>query len=445
MCGIVGILGTGPVAPLLVDALKRLEYRGYDSAGIATLEGGHLERLTRRGQAPAPRGEARPRVARRPLGHRSHALGDARRADRAERAPARDRRGVALVHNGIIENYRELKNELHRRGCPLRLRDRHRSDRPADRPQPRQGHEPRGCGQGDARAADRGLRHRRAVRGRGRSDDRCPPRQPARHRPRQRRDVLRVGRDRPRAVHRPRHLSRGRRLGGAHPQGRDDLRRARQPGRAADDAGAGHQLPGRPRQPPPFHGEGDSRTARSRRAYARQLSRFRRRPDAHRHRSRVSISRASTGSRSPPAAPPTMPASSANTGSSDLPDCRSTSISRPSFAIASSRSAQTGCRSWSRSPARRRTRSPRFAMQSRQGRRSRRSSTSASRRSRARRIIVLPTLAGPEIGVASTKAFTCQLGDARIARRRRRHGRAARSPRTTSGTSSGRSAKCRVS
>src|SRR3954452_3690966 len=44
MCGIVGILGTTPVAPLIVDALKRLEYRGYDSAGVATLEGGRLTR-----------------------------------------------------------------------------------------------------------------------------------------------------------------------------------------------------------------------------------------------------------------------------------------------------------------------------------------------------------------------------------------------------------------
>ena len=44
MCGIVGILGREPVAPLIVDALKRLEYRGYDSAGIATLEDGQLTR-----------------------------------------------------------------------------------------------------------------------------------------------------------------------------------------------------------------------------------------------------------------------------------------------------------------------------------------------------------------------------------------------------------------
>jgi len=49
MCGIVGILGHEPVAPALIDALKRLEYRGYDSAGLATLEHGHLTRLRSEG------------------------------------------------------------------------------------------------------------------------------------------------------------------------------------------------------------------------------------------------------------------------------------------------------------------------------------------------------------------------------------------------------------
>ena len=50
MCGIVGILGRGPVADQIVDSLKRLEYRGYDSAGVATLEGDHLERRRAEGK-----------------------------------------------------------------------------------------------------------------------------------------------------------------------------------------------------------------------------------------------------------------------------------------------------------------------------------------------------------------------------------------------------------
>ena len=58
MCGIVGILGRGPVAEQLVDSLKRLEYRGYDSAGVATIEGGHLER--RRAEGVNQRAIVRP-------------------------------------------------------------------------------------------------------------------------------------------------------------------------------------------------------------------------------------------------------------------------------------------------------------------------------------------------------------------------------------------------
>jgi glucosamine 6-phosphate synthetase-like amidotransferase/phosphosugar isomerase protein len=88
MCGIVGILGTGPVAGSIVAALKRLEYRGYDSAGVATLENGRLERRRAEGKlknleaklAAAPLGGA--------IGHRPHPLGDARQADRDQRSSA---------------------------------------------------------------------------------------------------------------------------------------------------------------------------------------------------------------------------------------------------------------------------------------------------------------------------------------------------------------------
>ena len=55
MCGIVGILGKGPVAWPLVDALRRLEYRGYDSAGIATIEKGRIERVRASGTRAGPR------------------------------------------------------------------------------------------------------------------------------------------------------------------------------------------------------------------------------------------------------------------------------------------------------------------------------------------------------------------------------------------------------
>ncbi len=111
MCGIVGILGTGPVAPLLLDALRRLEYRGYDSAGIATLEDGHLTR--RRAEGKLRNLEARldtaPLAGRSGIGHTRWAT-HGKPTETNAHPHATDR--LALVHNGIIENYRELKEEL---------------------------------------------------------------------------------------------------------------------------------------------------------------------------------------------------------------------------------------------------------------------------------------------------------------------------------------------
>src|SRR5271166_674013 len=117
MCGIVGILGREPVAPLLVDALKRLEYRGYDSAGVATLEeGGELAR--RRAKGKLRNLEAR--LAREPLegtvgiGHTRWAT-HGRPTETNAHPHATDR--LAVVHNGIIENFRELREELEKKGA----------------------------------------------------------------------------------------------------------------------------------------------------------------------------------------------------------------------------------------------------------------------------------------------------------------------------------------
>src|SRR5436309_1499362 len=115
MCGIVGILGREPVAAQLVDALKRLEYRGYDSAGVATLEHGHLTR--RRAEGKLKNLESR--LAREPLDGTS-GIGHTRwathgRPNETNAHPhATDK--VAVVHNGIIENFRELREELERKG-----------------------------------------------------------------------------------------------------------------------------------------------------------------------------------------------------------------------------------------------------------------------------------------------------------------------------------------
>ena len=115
MCGIVGIVGQMPVAPLLVDALKRLEYRGYDSSGIATLEMGHLTRLRAEGKLR----NLENRLARTPMrgligiGHTRWATHGAPTENNAH-PHATDK--LALVHNGIIENFRELRAELEAEG-----------------------------------------------------------------------------------------------------------------------------------------------------------------------------------------------------------------------------------------------------------------------------------------------------------------------------------------
>jgi len=111
MCGIVGIVGTQPVASRLVEALKRLEYRGYDSAGIATLVDGRIERRRAEGKLvnlEARLGEA-PIDGTIGIGHTRWAT-HGRPSETNAHPHATDR--VAIVHNGIIENFRELRQEL---------------------------------------------------------------------------------------------------------------------------------------------------------------------------------------------------------------------------------------------------------------------------------------------------------------------------------------------
>ncbi len=115
MCGIVGIIGRKPVAGHLVEALKRLEYRGYDSAGVATLDHGALGRRRAEGKLAA----LEKRLAKEPLagnigiGHTRWAT-HGKPTESNAHPHATDR--VAVAHNGIIENFRELRERLGKNG-----------------------------------------------------------------------------------------------------------------------------------------------------------------------------------------------------------------------------------------------------------------------------------------------------------------------------------------
>jgi glucosamine--fructose-6-phosphate aminotransferase (isomerizing) len=115
MCGIVGIVGDAPVAGRLVDALKRLEYRGYDSAGVATLEDGAIARCRAEGKL----GNLASKLGMEPLGGHigiGHTRWATHGAPTETNAHPHATERVAIVHNGIIENFRELLEDLARDG-----------------------------------------------------------------------------------------------------------------------------------------------------------------------------------------------------------------------------------------------------------------------------------------------------------------------------------------
>src|SRR5439155_19463923 len=103
-CGIVGVIGPRPAAALILDALRRLEYRGYDSAGIATLLDGHIDRRRAEGKLGNLAGmlERSPLAGTTGIGHTRWATHGAPTESNAH--PHGTSR-VAVVHNGIIENH----------------------------------------------------------------------------------------------------------------------------------------------------------------------------------------------------------------------------------------------------------------------------------------------------------------------------------------------------
>src|ERR1700686_1860434 len=111
MCGIVGFIRQGAAAPLIVEGLRPLEYRGYDSAGVATLIDGRIERRRAEGKLAnlVARLEREPVQGTIGIGHTRWATHGLPTEGNAHPI-ATDR--VAVVHNGIIENYQELKREL---------------------------------------------------------------------------------------------------------------------------------------------------------------------------------------------------------------------------------------------------------------------------------------------------------------------------------------------
>ena len=115
MCGIVGLIGTRPAAPLILDTLRRLEYRGYDSAGIATLVNGHIDRRRAEGKLSnlAAVLERSPLAGTTGIGHTRWATHGAPTESNAH--PHGTSR-ISLVHNGIIENHAELRAELEAEG-----------------------------------------------------------------------------------------------------------------------------------------------------------------------------------------------------------------------------------------------------------------------------------------------------------------------------------------
>ena len=173
MCGIIGYIGKEPAVPILIEGLKKLEYRGYDSSGVAVLQtearcaksGGQAAKTS----SPAQNGYVAGRIG---VGHVRWATHGRPSEENAH--PHRAGR-IVVVHNGIIENYLALKKELAAQG--VSVRNGHGSDSPSDRQHvqkaPLEGRGARGGPAPGRRLRDRGDRRAKS-RYRGRARKRPP-------------------------------------------------------------------------------------------------------------------------------------------------------------------------------------------------------------------------------------------------------------------------------
>ena len=269
MCGIVGAIAERNVVPILMEGLRRLEYRGYDSAGIAVLNGtAHLKRLRTVGKVKMLQDaiDADPTHGQVGIAHTrwaTHGVPSERNAH-----PHVSHDGLAIVHNGIIENHEELRDDLKKLGYTFT------SETDTEVIAHRVHHHlagAEGSVQGRARHGGRARRRLRAGgRQRGRAGAHHPGarRLPGGRRTRRRRKLRRLGRGRAAAGDAPLHVPRGRRRR-RHPphldQGARQERRQRRP------PGARERAVGRCRREgpvPPLHAQGNPRAAARRRRHA---------------------------------------------------------------------------------------------------------------------------------------------------------------------------------
>ena len=127
MCGIIGYIGPKEVVPVLVEGLRKLEYRGYDSAGVAVVRDAVVSLRRRAGKLAQSRADdpaSNPIAGDYGVGHTRWATHGRPTEDNAH--PHRDCTGkIVVVHNGIIENYLDLKQRARARRPHVRHRDRH--------------------------------------------------------------------------------------------------------------------------------------------------------------------------------------------------------------------------------------------------------------------------------------------------------------------------------